>query len=366
MKSIRRLGMALGTTSLVLGTVTVGATSMAQTALAASKFHACVVTDTGGINDKSFNHSAWTGAQQAHAMNKNITINYLSSTSSADYAPNIQTFENEGCNLIVTVGFLMDAATAAAANANPNQKFAIVDDAPTTKSKNVLALQYDTNQAAFLGGYLDAATTKTGVVATYGGMNFPSVAMYMSGFVAGVRYYDKVNKAKVKVLGFKPGKGVCTLSSCPGTGSFVGNFTDQTAGKTLTTGFFSQGADLVFPVAGSVGLGSVAAAKQAGSGHYVTWVDSNGCVSDPTDCKYYNATVAKGVTASVKAAILAGAAGTFKGGTYYGTLKNGGTALEINSAKLTPALKKMLATLTAGIESGKISVNPNVYPATPA
>ena len=234
MKSIRRLGVVLGASSLVLGTVTIGVGAI--TATAATKFKACVVIDTGGVKDKSFNQSAWQGALDAVKADSNITAKYLTSTTQADYTPNITTFENQGCGLIVTVGFNMDAATTKASNANLKQKFAIVDDNPATKSKNVLALQYDTNQAAFLGGYLDAATSKTHVVATFGGMNFPSVAMYMSGFVAGVRYYDKTTGAKVKVLGFVPGKGSCTVSSCPGTGSFVGTSPRRpTARRSLRT-----------------------------------------------------------------------------------------------------------------------------------
>jgi basic membrane protein A len=365
MRKFQRLASVLGASTLVVGTLTVGTALTTTTASAAGKFKACVVIDTGGVKDKSFNQSAWQGALDAQAADPNITPSYLTSASSADYAPNITTFEGEGCGIIVTVGFNMDAATAAAANAAPNQKFAIVDDAPVTTSKNVLALQYETNQAAFLGGYLDAATSKTGVVATYGGENFGSVDMYMSGFVAGVRYYDQKNNAKVKVLGFVPAKGACTLTSCGGTGSYTNSFSDQTAGKTLTAGFFAQGADIVFPVAGSVGLGSVAAAKQAGAGHHVTWVDSNGCVLDATDCSWYNATVAKGVEPSVKTAILEAAQGTFKGGSYHGTLANGGTLLEYNTTSASSALKATLATLTKGIENGTISVNPNAYPATP-
>ncbi len=362
MKRIRRLGMVLGASSLVLGTVTIGVGAV--TATAAAKYKACVVIDTGGVKDKSFNQSAWQGALDAQKADPNVSPSYLTSQSSADYAPNITTFESKGCGLIVTVGFNMDAATAAAANAAPNQKFAIVDDLPTTTSHNVLALQYETNQAAFLGGYLDAATSKSGVVATYGGEAFSSVTMYESGFVAGVRYYDKMNKAKVKVLGFTP-QGMCSLSSCPGTGTFVGNFTSQTDGKTIAANFFSEGADFVFPVAGSVGLGSVVAAKQAGVGHQITWVDSNGCLTDTADCKWYNATVAKGVEPSVEAAILSAAKGTFKGGSYHGTLSNAGTLLEFNTSSASPALKATLLTITKGIESGKISVQPSSYPATP-
>ena len=286
MGRIRRLATVLGAGALVLGTLTVSVAATSMSASAAGKFKACVVTDTGGINDKSFNASAYAGLKDAAKQDSNISYQYLSSTSSSDYAPNINTFISKGCGIIVTVGFLMDAATAKAANAHPSQKFAIVDDAPVVKAgTHVLALQYETDQAGFLGGILAAGMSKTGTVATYGGENFPAVTLYMNGFVAGVRYYDKTYSKSVKVLGWTPGKGACSLATCAGKGTFIGNFTDQTAGKTDTTTFFSEGADIVFPVAGSVGLGSVAAAQQAGAGHYVMWVDSNGCVSDTADCK---------------------------------------------------------------------------------
>jgi basic membrane protein A len=365
---VRRLGTLLGSGALLLGTMTVGVAATSATAGAAGSFKACVVTDTGGINDRSFNQSAWNGALDAAKANANIQPLYLSSISSSDYTPNIQSFIGQGCGIIVTVGFLMDQATAAAAAANPSQNFAIVDDQPTNPTThaalpNVESLLYLTNQGAFLGGYLAAASSKSGVVATYGGINIVPVTIYMNGFVAGVRYYNKVNHKHVKVLGWTPAKGNCSLTSCNGKGSFVGNFTDTTAGKNLTTGFFSSHADVVFPVAGSVGLGSIAAAKQAGKGHSVLWVDSDGCATDKPDCGWFIGTVVKGVEASVRAAILAAAGGTFNGGVYTGTLKNQGTGLVYGGIKVPAALKAKIKTITAGIKSGKISVNPNNYPA---
>jgi basic membrane protein A len=366
MGSIRRLVTTLGASALVLGTLTVSIAATTGPASASAKFKACVVTDTGGINDKSFNESAWDGLKDAAKKDSNISVQYLSSTSSADYAPNINSFISKGCGIIVTVGFLMDTATKNAADAHPNQKFAIVDDAPAVKAgTHVEALQYETDQAGFLGGILAAGMTKTGTVAEYGGENFSAVTLYMNGYVAGVRYYDKTFKKSVKVLGWTPGKGTCNLDTCAGSGTFIGNFTDQTAGKTDTTTFFSEGADIVFPVAGSVGLGSVAAAQAAGAGHYVMWVDSNGCVSDKADCKYFVGTVAKGVEPSVETAVLSAAKGTFKAGSYIGTLANNGTQLEYGGVMIPASLKAKIAAAKAGIISGKISVNPNSYPATP-
>jgi len=362
MGRIRRLTTVLGTSALILGTLTVSVASTTVSASAASKFKACVVTDTGGINDKSFNASAWAGAQAAAKSDTNISPSYLSSGSSADYTPNINTFIGEHCGIIITVGFLMDPATAKAANAHPSQKFAIVDDAPVVKTgTHVLALQYETDQAGFLGGILAAGLSKTGTVATYGGENFSAVTLYENGFVAGVLYYDKTYHKTVKVLGWTPPKTACTLAACPGKGTFVNSFTNATLGKTITLGDYSNGADIVFPVAGSVGLGSVAAAKQDGAGHYVMWVDSNGCVSDASDCKYFVGTVAKGVEPSVEAAILSAAKGSFKAGSYIGTLQNSGTALEYGGVSVPASLKAKIATAKAGIIAGTISVNPNKW-----
>src|ERR1700691_162434 len=220
MGRIRRLATMLGTGTLILGTLTVSVASTSVTASATPKFKACVVTDTGGINDKSFNESAWDGLKAAAAQDSSISVQYLSSTSSSDYAPNISSFISKGCGIIVTVGFLMDAATAAAANAHPSQKFAIVDDAPVVKAgTHVDALQYETDQAGFLGGILAAGMSKSGTVATYGGENFPAVTLYMNGYVAGVRYFDKTYKKSVKVLGWTPDKGTCNLNTCAGTGT---------------------------------------------------------------------------------------------------------------------------------------------------
>ena len=93
----------------------------------ASAFSACMVTDTGGLDDKSFNQSSWAGLQAAQKADSSIQIKNLPSTSTADYAKNISTFVAQKCGIIVTVGFLMGDATKAAATANPSQKFAIVD-----------------------------------------------------------------------------------------------------------------------------------------------------------------------------------------------------------------------------------------------
>jgi len=183
-------------------------TATSSAAGTGAKTLGCMVTDTGGINDRSFNASSWAGMQAAATANPNITVKYLQSTTQSDYTPNINTFIGEKCNIIVTVGFLMGAATEAAAKANPNQKFAIVDCSYATqcltgaKEPNIDQLTYNTVQDGFLGGYLAAGMTKTGKVATFGGIELPTVTIYMDGYWDGVQYYNSKHSTHVQVLGW--------------------------------------------------------------------------------------------------------------------------------------------------------------------
>jgi basic membrane protein A and related proteins len=326
-----------------------------------STFKGCMVTDTGGINDKSFNQSSWEGMQAAAAASGGkVTVKYLPSTSTSDYAKNISTFESQKCGIIVTVGFAMGAATQTAALADPKQKFAIVDCSYasfclSTKphppiAHNINQLVYNTVQDAFLGGYLAAGMTKTGKVATFGGQKFGTVTIYMDGFWDGVQYYNKQHHTHVQVLGW---------SEPSQNGTFAGNFTDISAGQTITNTFIHDGADIIFPVAGAVGLGSAKAVQAAsGSGKKVSmfWVDTDGCISAATYCPFFITSVEKGITASVKAAVLNASKG-HSGGSYIGTLANGGAVLgpfHDWSSKVPSSLQSELKTLQQQIISGKI------------
>jgi basic membrane protein A len=330
-----------------------------------SKFLACEVTDTGGINDRSFNASAYAGLKVAANAIPGLTYTYLQSNSTSDYTPNINTLIGRHCGIIVTVGFDMAAATEKAAKANPTQKFAIVDNPFTPIIPNVKALTYDTNQDGFLGGYLAAAMSKSGKVGTFGGQNIPPVTIYMDGFVAGVRYYNQKNNAHVVALGWTPKPGR-PKNSLAGNGLFTNDFTNQALGKTDTQTLLAQGADVIFPVAGAVGLGAAAAVKQAGGTNYMEWVDTDGCISAPQYCSLFITSVTKGITTSVSGAVEDAAKATFKGGTYIGTLANGGVGLSPYhdfSSKVPASVTSALATIKSGIESGSISIDPNSYPA---
>ncbi len=325
----------------------------------AQNFLAGEVTDTGGIDDRSFNASAWKGLQDAQSAG--IQIQYLQSTNQSDYVPNIQQFVQKKAGIIVTVGFLMGDDTAAAAKSNPDQKFAIVDYSYDPPLPNILALTYKTDEAAFLAGYLAAAMSKTGKVGTFGGMNIPTVTIFMNGFVAGVRYYDQKKMAKVKPLGWDP-EGA--------SGTFTNDFTNQAKGKTVTEALMNQGADIVLPVAGSVGLGSAAAVQQHNAASpkspvWLEWVDTDGYISAPQYGSLLLTSVVKGIAVSVKTAATAALQGTFQGGNYVGTLKNGGVAIAPYhdfEKKIPAKVKSDIETIKQGVIAGTISVDPKSYP----
>ena len=310
-----------------------------------------MVTDTGGINDKSFNQSAWQGMQEAAAANPNITVKYLQSTTQSDYVTNINSFLGEKCGIIVTVGYLMAQATQTAAQKNPSEKFAIVDNSYTPPISNVSGLTYNTVEDGYLGGYLAAGMSKTGKVATFGGMQLPTVTIYMDGFYDGVQAYNAKHGTHVQVLGW---------NETTQKGSFTGDFTNQTKGQTVTQTFISEGADIIFPVAGNVGLGAAKAVQQAdsaGGNVNMEWVDTDGCVSAAQYCKYFITSVTKGIQTAVKDAVVSAQSGSFKGGNFIGTLANGSVALapfHDFASKVPASLQAELKTLTTQIENGTI------------
>ncbi|MEO5723912.1 MAG: BMP family ABC transporter substrate-binding protein, partial [Ilumatobacteraceae bacterium] len=165
---------------------------------------ACEVTDSGGVDDKGFNQTAYDGVKQA-ATEFGIKPELLESKSDADYTPNIDAFVKKKCSIIITVGFLLAPNTATAAKANPDQQFAIVDSpavndngtpSVTTDDKplpNVSALLFATEQPSYLAGYLAAGMSKSGKVATYGGIQIPPVTSFMNGFLQGVNQHNKVH-----------------------------------------------------------------------------------------------------------------------------------------------------------------------------
>lgn len=315
----------------------------------AAKAKVCQVTDTGGIDDKSFNATAWKGVQDAVAQ-LGIEGKYLESQQQTDYERNINAFIEEGCDLIITVGFLLGDATAAAAEANPDQKFSIVDvdylDFP-----NLLGQAFETDEAAFLAGYLAAGVTQTGKVGTFGGIQIPTVTIFMDGFAMGVDYYNQQKGTNVEVLGWDPATQ---------TGLFTGNFESTDDGRAMGETLMDEGADIIMPVAGPVGLGTAAAVQERGGG-YIIGVDSDWTQTSPDYAAITLTSVLKKMDVTTFNAIQSVLDGTFAGGLTVGTLANGGVDLaefhELDSM-VSAELKAELDTIRTGIIDGTIQTSP--------
>lgn len=282
---------------------------------------ACMVSDQGGFDDQSFNQSGAEGLDAA-VEEFGVTDILVESQTDADYTTNVNSLISQGCNLVFGVGFLLENAIEQAANDNPDVSFALIDSAFETDDfepvelENGRPLIFDTVQAAFLAGYASAGMSETGVVATFGGIQLPSVTIFMDGFALGVEAYNEDNGSDVAVLGWDV-EGQ--------TGSFTGNFEDQGQGQTLAEQFIAQGADVIMPVAGPVGLGAAAAAESAGE-TMIVGVDSDWYEStDYGDIVLTS--VMKEIGQSVRDTVEDYVNDEFSNEPYVGTLENGGVSI---------------------------------------
>jgi len=317
---------------------------------AEAKMKICQVTDTGGIDDKSFNATAWAGMQQAEA-DFGVEIQYLESQQQSDYEVNLSTFVEAGCDLIVPVGFLLADATSAAADTNPDQKYAIVDVDYLTQP-NVLGNAAKIDQATFLAGYLAAGMTKTGKVGTYVGILFPATQAFMDGYAMGVAKYNEVHGTAVEVLGWNMETQ---------EGLQVGNFESLDDGRAFGEQLLDEGADVIMPVAGPVGLGTLAVLQERGTGLLIG-VDNDWSAANPDKADFILASAFKKIDLFVYEAIKSIVEGTFEGGyPYMLTLENGGVELGYGSvleSQVPADLKAEIEGLIPGIISGEIPTMP--------
>jgi len=200
-----------------------------------------------------------------------------------------------------------------------------------------------------LAGYLAAAYSKTGVVATYGGINIPPVTVFMDGYAKGVAHFNKVKKKNVKVVGWDVAKK---------DGSFVGSFNDTTAALNLSKALELQNADVIFPVAGGLGA-ATAQNSMASKKSVVVWVDSDGVIAAPQFKSVIITSVLKGVGLSVAQVIRDVRANKFSSTPYMGTIKNKGIGLapfyEYDS-KISQRTKDELKRLSLAIASGSLKI----------
>jgi basic membrane protein A len=328
---------------------------------AAADFLPCIVSDFGGFDDKSFNQSSFEGISQA-SEELGVEFKQAESTSEDQYAGNVTSMVDQGCNFILTVGFALANATRDAAQDAPDTQFAIIDSAlsnddfsPLTLD-NVKPVLYDTAQAAFLAGYLAAGTSKSGVVGTYGGQQFPSVTIFMDGFADGIKYYNEQKGANVTLLGWDKDAQ---------SGTFAGSFDDISAGKTLSSNLIDQGADIILPVAGPLFQGTAQAISESGKDVAIIGVDSDLFETAPEFSAMYLTSVTKSMTDATDQIITDAAGGDFTSDPYIGTLENDGVGLAPLhdwESKVDPALLTEVDAIKEQIISGDIEVT---SPSTP-
>ncbi|NLU80693.1 BMP family ABC transporter substrate-binding protein [Micromonospora sp. HNM0581] len=319
------------------------------------QYTACMVTDVGGIDDKSFNASAWKGLENAKAENSDIDIKYVASKAEADYEPNLTQYVNQDCDFILAVGGLMGDATKKIAEANPDQQFGIVDADPGVT--NVYPMQFDTAQAAFLAGYVAAGMSESGKVGTYGGLKIPPVTIFMDGYADGVAYYNEAKGTDVQVLGWNKETQ---------NGSFTNDFVKQDEGKKVSDALVAQGADIIMPVAGGAGLGTTGAAQASGGKYNTIWVDVDGCESTP-NCPAIITTVVKNIPGAVQEAVLKAAGGEQLQADpgFVGTLANDGVSIAPYhdfDSKVPAELKAEVDKLKADIAAGTVTVESAAQP----
>jgi basic membrane protein A len=301
-------------------------------------FSACLVTDIGGLNDKSFNHLAYVGLQAAEKQG--VTGRVIQSKSNADYIPNLQACVRQGAGITIGVGFLMQDAMDAVASSFPQNKFAIVDvdvSGLKHKPKNVAGLLFKEQEAGYLVGYAAGLWTKQQkgtAVGSVGGIKIPPVDRYIAGYEFGAKKADP---------------GIKALND------YSNSFTAQATCKEKALNQIAAGSDVEFQVAGSCGLGVLDAAKSKGifgvgvdadQGYLGSWVMTSAL---------------KRVDVAVHSAISDAKAGKLKTGTntVFGANKNG-VGYGKWSSKVPASIRSAVAKQYGLLKAGKIKGIPAV------
>ena len=239
----KKLFALLMTVMMILSLTACGGSAEGEAETTAEKtYKVGLVADIGGVEDQSFNQSAWEGLKKA-AEDFDIEVNYLSSSSDADYSPNIETFIDEEYDLIICVGYPFADPLRVAAEANPDVNFAIIDDSACADLENVTCLTFKQEQASYLVGYVAGLMTEKDNIGIVIGMASDVMHLFGYGYCAGA-------------LDANP-----NITIQQGNAN---NFGDPAMGSIITTNFVTNGADVVFHAAGSTGTGVISEAQAKG------------------------------------------------------------------------------------------------------
>jgi basic membrane protein A len=314
------------TETTVAATETTVAATETTVATAATALKTCLVTDLAGVDDRSFNASAWQGVEDAVAAGFATDESFfLESADASDWQPNIDQMIAQGCEHIVTVGFALGEVTAINAQANPDIIWTMIDNVLTDENfaplalANVRELVYQTDEAAFAAGYLAAGTSKTGVLCTYGGRNFPTVSIFMDGFTRGAAYYNDIKGTEVTVLGW---------DSEAGDGVFTGSFTDMDLARSTAESLFQEDCDVIIPVGGAINLPAGDVINDTGLDAALVGVDADAFFAMPEQYQsLWLTTVEKAIAPFITLAVQQQGEGSWAPGSFVGNLANDGVGL---------------------------------------
>ena len=309
------------------------ASSEAAPAAPAETIKVGMVTDVGGVNDKSFNQTSWEGLQALAAEDPTFEVAYLESKTDADYAANLEAFMDEGYDLIISVGYMLADATRAAAEANPDQKFAIIDDSSCEDLPNVACLMFAQEQASYLVGAVAGLATESNVVGYVQGMVSESMNRFAVGYIAGV----KSTNPDATILQFN-----------------ANSFGDATAGSAAATDMITNKADVIYHAAGGTGNGVIEAC--ATNGIYAIGVDTDQSPLAPenviTSAMKRVDTASQDISKSVKD-------GTFTAGVHLYDMSNGGVGIAPTQTLLTDEMVAAVDAAMKAIADGSVVVPTN-------
>lgn len=299
----------------------------------ASELRVGMVTDFGGVNDNSFNQSAWEGLQQL-SQQSGITVDYLQSTTDADYTPNLNTFVQDGWDLTWGIGYLLDKAVNEVASQNPNAKLGIIDG--MVDQPNVASVLFKEHEGSYLVGIVAGLMTKTNQIGFVGGMDIPVIKRFEAGFKEGI----KAVKPDAKVIV-----------------NYVGSFSDAGQGKAAAATMYNQGADIIFHASGATGDGVFNEAQEqrtAGKDVWVIGVDKDQSITFGDDITLTS--MMKRVDEAIVTVTQTFVDGTFKGGVVNLGLAENGVGLPEDNSNVPQEVLDKVKEYTDKIVAGEIKV----------
>lgn len=302
--------VSLATVTVLSASLLVGCSPEEEKQEKDDKITVAMITDVAGVNDQSFNQSAWEGLKKAE-KDLGVKVKYLESKQDSDYAANIETLSDEGVDLILGVGMKLAPAIEEGAKMYPNQKFALVDETYKDIPKNVETIQFNAEQSAYLTGIIAGKMTKTNNVGFIGGMQLPVIESFQYGYMAGVKNTNPKSEIQVQ---------------------YANSFTDQAKGKAIANQMYSKGADIIFTAGGDVGTGAIESAKE--NNKYAIGVDRDQSSLAPENVL---TSAIKRVDVGVYDIVKNLTEGKFNGGknSVYG-LEEGAVGIPQTTSKLVP------------------------------